>query len=76
MVPPTYLLPRFFAHVNKLPIGAENDAIFRPKELQATATAYAGQAVIFPEMAHDMMLEQDWRKVADYMLMWLEKQGL
>lgn len=59
-----------------LVLGAENDALFRPKELQATAAAYGGQVKIFPEMAHDMMLEQDWQTVADYILKWLETRGL
>jgi pimeloyl-ACP methyl ester carboxylesterase len=59
-----------------LVLGAENDAIFRPKELEATATAYAAQVKIFPEMAHDMMLEPGWQAVADYMLTWLEARGL
>jgi alpha-beta hydrolase superfamily lysophospholipase len=59
-----------------LVLGAENAAIFRPQELQATATAYAGQAKIFPGMAHDMMLEPDWQAVADYMVTWLETRGL
>lgn len=57
-------------------LGAENDALFRPKELRATAAAYAGQVKIFPGMAHDMMLEQDWETVADYILKWLAARGL
>jgi hypothetical protein len=28
---------------------------------------------IFPDMAHAMMLEMSWRKVADYLLNWLER---
>lgn len=59
-----------------LVLGGEEDAIFRPDELRATAAAYNGDVAIFPAMAHDMMLERDWRRVADYSLRWLEAQGL
>lgn len=58
-----------------LVLGATNDAIFHPNEIQATARAYHTQAVIFPDMAHDMMLEAGWQKVADRMLGWLTEQG-
>lgn len=59
-----------------LVLGAEDDAIFRPDEMRATAKAYNGQVAIFPSMAHDMMLEREWQGVADYSLRWLEAQGL
>ena len=47
-------------------LGAEKDTIFSVKEIQATAKAYGTEAVIFENMAHDMMLEKDWKDVADY----------
>ena len=59
-----------------LVLGAEDDAIFRPAEMQRTAKAYAGEATIFPKMAHDMMLERGWQDVADATIQWLQQQGL
>lgn len=49
-------------------LGAEKDAIFSVKEIQATARAYGTEAVIFKNMAHDMMLEENWQDVADVIL--------
>jgi pimeloyl-ACP methyl ester carboxylesterase len=57
-------------------LGAENDAIFPVSELEATARAYNTTAEIFPDMAHDMMLEPGWQKVADRILAWLNERGL
>jgi len=48
-------------------LGAEKDTIFSVKEIQSTAKAYGTEAVIF-DMAHDMMLEEDWKDVADYII--------
>jgi len=52
------------------------DRIFSVKEAQATARAYHTQAVVFPNMAHEMMLDPEWQKVADEMLGWLNQRGL
>ena len=62
--------------VPMLVLGASDDKIFKPKEVEATAKAYGAQAEIFPDMAHDMMLELNWQKVAEKMLGWLEQSGL
>jgi pimeloyl-ACP methyl ester carboxylesterase len=59
-----------------LVLGAANDTIFHPDEVEATAGAYSTQAEIFPDMAHDMMLEAGWQSVADRILQWLTEQGL
>jgi alpha-beta hydrolase superfamily lysophospholipase len=56
-------------------VGAANDAIFTPPEVEATAHAYHTTATIFPSMAHDMMLEAGWKAVANTILAWLDKQG-
>ena len=56
--------------------GAENDSVFSPKEAEKTAKAYDAQIRIMENMAHDMMLERDWRKVADHILDWLKDNGL
>jgi alpha-beta hydrolase superfamily lysophospholipase len=59
-----------------LVLGAANDFLFSPAEVEATARAYGTQAEIFPAMAHDMMLEPGWQAVADRILAWLDAQGL
>lgn len=58
-----------------LVLGAANDRVFSPDEVQATARAYRTHAEIFPNMAHDMMLDPGWQKVADRILSWLQEQG-
>jgi len=59
-----------------LVLGGRSDTIFTPKEVEATGRAYDTKAEIFPQMAHDMMLEPGWQSVADRMLSWLEERGL
>lgn len=55
-----------------LVLGAESDAIFTRAEIEATARAYNAEAEFFPNMAHDMMLEADWQKVAERIIIWLK----
>ncbi len=57
-------------------LGAANDRVFNVGEIQSTARAYRTQAEIFPDMAHDMMLEPGWQSVADRIIAWLIQQGL
>ncbi len=57
-------------------LGGARDALFHPNEIHATAAAYGTQAVLFPNMAHDMMLEPGWQAVADTIITWLEQQGV
>ena len=52
--------------------GASLDAVIRPELVSATARAYGVEPVMFATMAHDMMLERDWRKLADALLAWAE----
>lgn len=59
-----------------LVLAAENDRVFSVPEQKATARAYNTEAVIFSNMAHDMMLEKDWQDVADKILEWLKARGL
>ena len=56
-------------------MGAADDTIFYPDEIKATAIAYQTQPVMFPDMAHDMMLERNWQSVADRILKWLVEKG-
>lgn len=57
-----------------LVLGGSRDAIFTIAEVKATARAYDTEARFFP-MAHDMMLEAGWKRVAQIMVDWLEKKG-
>ncbi len=59
-----------------LVLGAVNDRVFPPPEVEATARAYGTQARLFPDMAHDMMLEAGWQSVADCIIEWLETRNL
>jgi pimeloyl-ACP methyl ester carboxylesterase len=59
-----------------LVLAAENDRVFSVAEEQATAIAYGTEAVVFPGMAHDMMLEPNWQQVADRILDWLRERAL
>jgi len=70
-------LPR--THLVETPLlvlGAGDDTIFTAAEMTATAQAYGTEAVMFPGMAHDMMLESGWEKVAETILEWLIRRRL
>jgi len=56
-------------------IGAENDTVIKPWMVQQTAEKYGTNAEIFPGMAHDVMLETGWEKVAKRVFEWLEEKG-
>jgi hypothetical protein len=57
-----------------LVLGAGKDALIPVKKIEKTARAYNAECKIFPNMAHDLMLERDWKTVADFMIQWLEKK--
>jgi alpha-beta hydrolase superfamily lysophospholipase len=57
-------------------LGAEKDTVIAPSNVHATARAYGVQAEIFPNMAHDMMLEAGWKSVAERILNWLKEKGI
>ena len=54
-----------------LVVGGGRDSIFSPAQVEATARAYGATAEIFPDVAHDMMLEAGWRDVATRIADWL-----
>lgn len=58
-----------------LVIGAAHDRSVLPKEYETTAKHYHTQPFMF-NMNHNMMLEDDWRMVADCILNWLGKRNL
>ncbi len=59
-----------------LVIGAADDAVIGMSDVHATAKAYHTEAVILPNIAHDVMLEANWKSVADKMLEWISLRGL
>lgn len=58
--------------VPMLVLGAEDDGCFTQREVHATARAYGTTAEIFPGMGHNMMVEPEWRLVAERIHDWLE----
>lgn len=59
-----------------LVIGAEKDRLFTVSEQRKTARVYNTEAIIYPQMAHNMMLEPGWQTVADQILNWLNSRNL
>jgi alpha-beta hydrolase superfamily lysophospholipase len=57
-------------------LGAEEDTVISQGDVHATARAYNTKAELFPNMAHDMMLEAGWRSVAERILNWLREKGI
>ncbi len=57
-------------------LGALNDRFFSRDEIEKTARAYRAEAEFFPDMAHNMMLEKDWMKVAERIVKWLREKKL
>ena len=59
-----------------LVLGATNDTVISPSEVEATARRHNTKAEFFPNTAHCMMLEAGWQTVANHILGWLSEQGL
>jgi alpha-beta hydrolase superfamily lysophospholipase len=59
-----------------LVLGAADDHNFSPAEIEATARAYQAPYELFPNMAHDMMLEKGWESVAARIAAWLDEKGM
>jgi pimeloyl-ACP methyl ester carboxylesterase len=55
-------------------IGGADDAIIANYEIKATARAYGVEALVFDNMAHDMMLDPNWRIIAEGMMQKLGAQ--
>lgn len=56
-----------------LVLGAENDSFVFRGALEATAKTYRTRPIVFPRMAHAMMLEHSWEMVAKTIVDWLDK---
>jgi non-heme chloroperoxidase len=59
-----------------LVLGGEHDHLIPTSQVEMTARSYGVEAEIFPGMGHGLMLERDWRKVAERVLAWLREQGI
>lgn len=59
-----------------LVLGADEDGAHTRHEILATARAYGTEAVFFPDMGHNMMLEPGWADVAGCIDSWLVRRGL
>ncbi len=57
-------------------LGADRDTFFPPSSIQASASAYNADAMIFLNRGHDLMLDQGWKEVADYMVQWMKSHLL
>lgn len=57
-------------------LGAAEDTLIAPRDIQDMARAYGVKAEIFPDMAHDMMLEAGWRSVAERILSWFGEKDI
>lgn len=57
-----------------LVVGAGRDALVSVRAVEKTARAYAADCRVFPDIAHDMMLEERWQPVADFILDWLKSK--
>jgi pimeloyl-ACP methyl ester carboxylesterase len=55
-----------------LVLGAANDGFVFPGALAATAGTYGTRPEVLPEIAHAMMLDHGWERVARRILDWLE----
>jgi pimeloyl-ACP methyl ester carboxylesterase len=55
-------------------LGAADDAVVAGYEIKATAKAYRTEAIVFDNVAHDMMLDPNWRIVADSIIEKLDAQ--
>jgi pimeloyl-ACP methyl ester carboxylesterase len=56
-----------------LALGGRNDVFVSPAIVEETARFYHAEVRIFPNMAHAMMMELNWREPADHLLDWLER---
>ena len=59
-----------------LVLGAEHDHLIPSSLVQMTASTYGVEAEIFPGMGHGLMLERDWRMVAERIRDWLDEANI
>jgi pimeloyl-ACP methyl ester carboxylesterase len=54
-----------------LVLGASEDMIVSPSDIEDTAALYGAPFRMFSGMGHDMMLDEGWQDVAEHMRQWL-----
>ena len=59
-----------------LVVGGQMDQLIPASLVEMTARTYSVEAEIFSGLGHGLMLERDWRRVADYLRDWLAGQDL
>ncbi|OBG23182.1 alpha/beta hydrolase [Mycobacterium sp. 852002-51057_SCH5723018] len=59
-----------------LVVGGERDQVYRPTHVRRTAAAYGTKPVLIPGVGHEMMLEPQWRALAELIESWLKSHGL
>ncbi len=56
-----------------LVLGGSLDYMIPPSEITSTADACDAASKIIPGLAHDLMLDEGWKRVAEAMLEWLPR---
>ena len=59
-----------------LVLGGTNDSSLKPGQIKATAHAYTARYEMIEGVAHDMMLDTQWRAVAERIQAWLKEHEL
>ena len=59
------------AALPKRVIGGGLDTIFPPDDVRRTAAAYGVDPIIYPDMAHNLMLDVGWEQVAEDLSEWV-----
>jgi alpha-beta hydrolase superfamily lysophospholipase len=57
-----------------LVLGGENDKIFSEKDNRFTAKKYNADLIMIEDIAHDLMLDINHKKVSDAIINWIEKE--
>ncbi|GAA3340313.1 alpha/beta fold hydrolase [Amorphoplanes nipponensis] len=57
-----------------LVVGSPDDRVVPRKALDRTAARHGGAPLLFPGMAHDLMLDESWPEPIDAILDWLTKE--
>jgi pimeloyl-ACP methyl ester carboxylesterase len=73
---PQHLWIRQSVGLPTLVIGAGHDAFFPAGALDESARFHGVSPMMFPEMAHAMMLEPEWSDVASAIAKWMDEQRL
>ena len=59
-----------------LVIGGMDDPLVKPSDVAKTAKIYKTNAMLFQGMSHQLLLDNRWKDVADYVFQWLIKNVL